>query len=156
MADKKPHTTEIVVTEQKVIHKGRNNNSGRDYTIYQVIATNRNGQLIDLNLRSFSELPKNQAIKVEVEKFVSEQYGVSYTVSLEGKRKNNGLGKEVNELKSKVAALERRIEELEQRAQRGPAAAPPAATPPPRSPDPAPPPIQTPPSDGAPSDDIPF
>jgi hypothetical protein len=111
MADKKPHTTEIIVTEQKVIHSG--NKNGRDYTIYQVIATNRNGQLIDLNLRSFDELPKNQVIKVEVEKFDSEQYGVSYTVSLEGKKKSSGLGKVVDGLRDRVSALEARLEAVE-------------------------------------------
>jgi hypothetical protein len=141
---------EIIVTEQKVIHKGQSN--GRDYTIYQVIATNRNGQLIDQNLRSFSELPKNQVVKVEVEKFESEQYGVSYTVSLEGKKKNSGLGKVVDGLRERVSALEARLEAVEKLvkgAQQAPSAqAPPAAqsaTPP-----------ALPATDGMPSDDIPF
>lgn len=153
MADKKPHVTEIIVTEQKVIHSG--NKNGRDYTIYQVIATNRNGQLIDLNLRSFDELPKNQVIKVEVEKYDSEQYGVSYTVTLEGKKKSSGLGKVVDDLKARVKTLEERLAAVERRVtgsappQQAPSAqAPPAAQS-------APPPVP-PTTDGVPSDDIPF
>jgi hypothetical protein len=151
MADKKPHTTEIIVTEQKVIHSG--NKNGRDYTIYQVIATNRNGQLIDQNLRSFDELPKNQVIKVDVEKFDSEQYGVSYTVSLEGKKKSGGLGKVVDGLRDRVSALEARLEAVE-RLVKGGAQQAPSAQAPPAAQSATPPALPT--TDGMPSDDIPF
>jgi hypothetical protein len=154
MADKKPHTTEIIVTEQKVIHSG--NKNGRDYTIYQVIATNRNGQLIDLNLRSFDELPKNQVIKVEVEKYESEQYGVSYTVTLEGKKKSSGLGKVVDDLKARVKTLEERLAAVEQRMN---GSAPPQASSvqaPPAAPSPGPPPVQQAVGGGIPDDNIPF
>jgi hypothetical protein len=151
MADNKPHTTEIIVTEQKVIHSG--NKNGRDYTIYQVIATNRNGQLIDLNLRSFDELPKNQVIKVEVTKFESEQYGVSYTVSLEGKKKSSGLGKVVDGLRDRVSALEARLEAVEKLVKGAPQQAP-SAQAPPAAQSATPPALPA--TDGMPSDDIPF
>lgn len=106
------HTTEIVVREVNQIHQGRNA-AGREWKIFQLIATNRDGQLIDLNLRSFSELPLNQLIKVDVEKYDSDRFGQSYTVSLHGKSKGGGLGKKVDELRARVDAQDEKIKKLE-------------------------------------------
>lgn len=145
MSEKK-HVTQIIVTEQKVIHTGTNKNGG-EYKIRQLIATNRNGQLIDLNLRSFDELPLRQLITVEVEKFKSERFGDSFTVTLEGKKKGSGLGKKVSELEGRVARLELQLKQLAA-AQRGTT----SQGPPSQQPG-APPP----PGDGLPpQDDIPF
>lgn len=157
MPSEKKHVTQIVVTEQKVIHEGTNRNGGK-YTIRQLIATNRNGQLIDLNLRSFDELPLKQLITVEVEKFKSDRFGDSYTVTLEGKKKGAGLGKKVNDLEARVKTLESQLAALARQVNGGAALQAPAAQAqqgPPAQQLPGPP-QQKPEGDGLPSDDIPF
>lgn len=146
------HETQIVVTEQRPIHSGTNN-SGAPYTIYQVIANRQNGELIDLNLRSFEELPKNQLITVTVEKYDNPRYGVSYTVSLKGKK--SGLGAKVAKLEADLKVLEQRVAALEQRGG-GSSSAPTSVPGTPAGPPPGPPP--TPPQSvgsGLP-DDVPF
>lgn len=147
----------IIVREQKEIHKGTGNN-GRDYVIYQVIATNEGGVPIDLNLRSFQQLPKNQLIEVNVERFESDKFGVSYTLSTQ-KQGGEAVGKRIGELERAVAELTKRVGQLEA----GRQAAAPAPGPPPAAPAPgAPiqgtqPPPQLPGEGGqGPSDDIPF
>jgi hypothetical protein len=140
MADK--HTTKIIVTEQKVIHKGQNRTTQREYTIYQVIAQKETGEPIPegMNLRSFDELPKNQLIEVEVEKYTSEQYGVSYTVSAEGEapgqRTRQASGRAVRRMKR----LNARLEAVERAVGVGGAQQPAATQPPPAAPPQGPPP----------------
>jgi hypothetical protein len=147
-------TRRIVVREQKEIHKGTRN--GRDYVIYQVIATTDTGVPIDQNLRSFQQLPKNQVIEVTVERFESAQWGVSYTLSTQ-KKGDAAVGKRIATLERTVEALSKRLEALENGAS---AAAPPPAAQPVASGPPAATSQQQPPDlpgGGAmPNDDIPF
>lgn len=160
MPDQPKHTTKIIVTEQKQIHKGRNRNGG-EYTIWQVIAQKPSGEPIPegMNLRSFDELPKNQVIEVEVEKYTSAQYGTSYTVTQKGKRRGSGLAKRVDELFNGMKRLHARVEVIERHLNLGADQPAVAAQGPPAAPSPAQPPAQPPPapaSDGMPNDDIPF
>jgi hypothetical protein len=70
-------TRRIVVREQKEIHKGTNN--GRDYTIYQVIATTEGGRPHRPEPSELPAAPEEPVIEVTVERFESAQWGVSYT-----------------------------------------------------------------------------
>lgn len=146
----------IIVREQKEIHKGTRH--GRDYVIYQVIATTEGGVPIEENLRSFQQLPKNQLIEVEIEKFDSPQWGVSYTLSTK-KSGGEAVGKRIGEMERQLAELTKRVVALEGgRTQTAPAA--PAGPPAQRSPGmpevrPQQPP-QLPGEGQAPTDDIPF
>lgn len=156
MADRGKGKRKLIVREQKEIHKGTR--SGRDYVIYQVIATTEGGVPIDQNLRSFQQLPKNQIIEVDIEKFDSPQWGVSYTLSTK-KSGGEAVGKRIDGLERQLAELTKRVGALEG----GPArTAPPATTGPPVDRSPGTPqvqPQQPPPLPGegeAPSDDIPF
>jgi hypothetical protein len=158
-------TRKIVVREQREIHKGTRN--GRDFIIYQVVATTEGGVPIEQNLRSFQQLPKNQLIDVDIEKYESPQSGaVSYTVST--KKQGSSVGKKVSELEARMdtmarefAKLVKRVEQLEGRGGQNGAAppSPVAATPPPAAPQPTqqPPPLAAEGSGGQmPTDDIPF
>lgn len=148
-------TRRIVVKEQKEIHKGTGN-GGRDYVIYQVIATTEQGVPIEQNLRSFQQLPKNQLIEVSIEKFESAKFGVSYTVSTQ-KSGGAAVGKRIEALERQVADLTKRLAALE--SGRSSAAPPPAARPEASGPPAAtsqqqPPPVPA--GDQMPTDDIPF
>lgn len=150
-----PGKRTIIVKELKVIHKGTNK-AGQDYTIYQVLATDPAGNsLDDYNLRSFQELPKHQPVEVEIEKFESDRYGESYTVSTKSGGKK--MGSEVRQLTTRVEALEKALNALRADVQsgrlaqaepRGSTAGPPSQAPQ------EPPPMQ---GQGLPrDDDIPF
>lgn len=148
MAEELPRR-KLIVRELRQIHTGRTK-KGAEYIIWQVIATSPEGVAINQNLRTFEELPKNEVIEVTIEVFNSEQYGVSYTLKQVGRRHTKD---EINELKTRVEALERAV--YAQGASLPPAAAPPAPPPPPPVPTPTPP--STPATGGLPSDaDIPF
>lgn len=146
MAEQAHKKTKIIVKELKHIHSGTTK-AGSDYTIQQVIATKVDGTAIDLNLRTFDELPKDEPIEVTVEKFESPQYGISYTIKPAGK--SGGMGKSIDELRGRVVKLEAQVAEL-MRGQPAPSVAPPP-------PAPATPPPAAAPAGGLPSDDqIPF
>lgn len=134
-----PETTEkptrrLIVRELRQIHKGRTKN-GAEYIIWQVIATTPEGRSIDQNLRTFEELPKGEVIECTVERFESQQYGVSFTLKQVGRRHTKD---EIKELRQRVEALERAVY----------AASPPSTVTPAASPAPLPPP---PVANGAPS-----
>jgi hypothetical protein len=96
--------TTIIVTDLKQISTGTNSKTGAPYTLYQVEATKPDGQRIDnLKLRTFQDLPKHEAIEVTIKRFVSEQYGESYTIERKGKSRSQ---QRLDELESRVKALE--------------------------------------------------
>lgn len=140
----------MIVRDMRQIHKGRTQ-KGAEYIIWQVIATTPEGRSIDFNLRTFEELPKGEVIEVTVEKFVSEQYGDSYTIKQVGRRSSKD---EIKELRGRVEALERAVYA---QSQAPPSPSPGAPPVPPATPPATPPPTTAPPMGGLPSDeDIPF
>lgn len=98
----KTQTRFIIVKETREISRGRSQN-GREYVMWQIIATKPDGVPIDANLRSFEDLPRGELLEVAVTPFVSEQWGTSYTVARKDK----------SELHRKVEELQARIERLE-------------------------------------------
>lgn len=96
--------TAIIVRETREIHHGHQ--GGKSFTLYQVVATKPDGQPIDLNLRAFEDLPRDEVMPVEVTPFVSEQYGTSYTLKPKAKSKQS---LKMEELEQRVAAVERAI-----------------------------------------------
>lgn len=75
-------TRQIIVLDLKHIKSGTTS-GGEPYTLRQVRATKLDGIPIDLNLRTFDDLPKDIPITVTVEKFSSQRgYGDSYTIKL--------------------------------------------------------------------------
>lgn len=150
---KEKFTTKIIVTQTRVTNSGRTRTGG-EYTLYQVIATKPSGEPINLNLRSFEDMPKNVVLDVEAELYRSEQYGDSYTL----KRLGGGTASELQKLEERV----KRIEDfLTGRGEfRGSAAEPQTPVtqqPPTPQPPPPPPPPQEPPPPVAPEgDEIPF
>lgn len=158
MADKKLHKTRLIVRELREIHRGKTTNQV-EYIMYQVVATKPDGVPIDLNLRTFEELPRNEVIEVTVEKFQSDQYGESFTLKQVGKQNSRDL----------IKALTERVKKLEQTVYSddpysGGGRVPPpqpattqAAPPAPPPPAPAAPPTAPPVQRALPSDDdIPF
>lgn len=151
MANKKK--TQIIVRELKEISTGKTN-AGADYTLYQVRATKPDGTEIKGNLRTFdSGLPIDEVLNVDVEKFTSEQYGESFTITM--KKPNQGeriekLEAQVKELQSQGETFKAQIEDLKTKL------APPPEKPP-TAPDPDPVGVGHRPASGAPGDEeIPF
>lgn len=116
--------TQIIVRELKEISTGKTN-SGADYTLYQVRATKPDGTEIPGNLRTFdSGLPIDQPINVNVEKFTSEQYGTSFTITMvkpTQAERIEALEAGMKELQSAVETLRAKVETMQ---------APPPTTPP--------------------------
>jgi len=128
--------TTIIVRETREIHHGHT--GGKDFTLYQIVATKPDGTNIDLNLRSFEDLPRDEVLPVEVTPFVSEQYGTSYTLKTKTK---TGQRRKMEELESRLEVVEKMLgltPNSSSEVQPGP-------PPPPqqdRQPPPPPPPIQ--------------
>jgi hypothetical protein len=89
--------------ETREVHHGRNSRTGDDFTLYQIVATKPDGTLIEENLRSFEDLPRDEVLPVEVTPFVSDQYGMSYTLKLRAKSKQ---GQKLDELEERIARIE--------------------------------------------------
>lgn len=151
--------TQLIVKESRQTYTGTNS-AGGTYKLYQIIATKPDGTPITFNLRSFSDLPRNEVLKVECTLRPSEKYGDSYTIEvLEG-------GDRYARLEDRVKILEEELTRVTHFLQgrgefRGSAApAEPPPTPPPSAPptappaEPPPPPSVSPPA--ATQDDIPF
>ena len=142
----KSHDTQIIAREVKVIHNGRTSN-GNEYTIWQVIATKPSGETIDLNLRSFEELPTGEVLDVEVTPFHHPQFGTSYTLKRKGGHKSKTAHR-IEELEKRVAVLEARLGITEN-----------GSPPPAQAPGPPPAPVTAPPPPvpvGGNDADIPF
>lgn len=90
----------------KAVKSGQSN--GRDWTIYEVMATKVDGAPVELELRSFDPLPLGVG-EFEIEKRVDPKYGESYTLKLPGGHR----GPQVNPLEQRVAALEQKVALLE-------------------------------------------
>lgn len=107
-------TTTISVISTRVIKEGTSA-QGRPWTLYEVTAVDRNGAPIEHQLKTFDNLPQG-TVDVELERQEHPQYGVSYMLRRAGQRQgggNGGLGKSVDELRSRLDALEARVGKLE-------------------------------------------
>lgn len=96
--------TMVIVRETREIHHGTQ--GGREFTLYQIVATKPDGTAIDLNLRSFEDLPRDEVLPVEVTPFVSEQYGTSYTLKTKGKSKQR---QKMDELEARMTVVEKML-----------------------------------------------
>lgn len=128
----KTQTRFIIVKETREISSGRSQN-GREYTMWQLIATKPDGTPIEQNLRSFEDMPRGEVLEVAVTPFVSQQWGTSYTVARKDKSE---LHKKVEELTARIARLESVLNITEPVYVEGQSSAPP---PPPATPDTVPP-----------------
>lgn len=131
MAEKRSETT-IIVRELKHIQDGQTSTGGK-YTLWQVRATKPDGIPIEQNLRSFEELALDVPLKVSVERFESDQFGVSYTVkSIKPK-----LSERVEMLEDTTKRLESELDALKAKVANLTAPPPPPPPPPPPAPPPA-------------------
>lgn len=110
--------TKLTITSCEAVHTG-NNRNGNPYTIYEVMAMDEAGAPVTENLRAFDDLPLNELLDCEVERYESDAHGVTFTIYPKAKvaRKaggapKGGLGKSVDELRERVNKLEAAHEEL--------------------------------------------
>ena len=110
MSDK-PVTRKIRVIEASKVSEGESN--GRSWALYEITATNLNGEPIDLKLKSFSKLAGD--VEVEVERQEHEKYGVSYMlkpINANAGSAGARLGPKVDELRGRVEHLEAQVDHL--------------------------------------------
>lgn len=97
----------LIVKSQEVIFSKPNGT-----TLYQVHATDEDGREIpDLDLRTFSDLPKDEAQEFTLKKYSHPEHGVSWTIQMP----SGGLSKRVDELTARLGEAEARIKSLEDR-----------------------------------------
>lgn len=98
-------TRTILVTGQEVLGPTKTG------SIYEVFATTTDGEVIDLPLRAFTELPQGEPVEVDVKPYNSPEYGTTYT--LYPKKKSGGSSAKVADVTKQVNALEARLKALE-------------------------------------------
>jgi len=70
----------LIVTGQKPIAQV-GQKSGGSSTLYEVYATDENGETIEEPLRTFAELEEGVAIEYDITRYNHPQYGTSYTLT---------------------------------------------------------------------------
>lgn len=70
----------LIVTGQKPMAKVKTG-SGGDSTLYEVYATDENGETIEEPLRTFAELEEGVPIEYDITRYNHPQYGTSYTLT---------------------------------------------------------------------------
>lgn len=121
-------TKTITVIATKALRSGTSN-AGKAWTLWEVTATDVNGEPILEQLKSFAQLAPGPH-EVEVEKQVHEQYGTSYLLKKVGGGGGGGGGgadRRLGELELRVANLEQALGHLRD-SLTPPAAVPAAAT----------------------------
>lgn len=93
----------------KVTYTGQSKKTGKEFSIYEVMATKPDGSPVELELRSFDNLPLGVG-EFEVEKRVDPKYGDTYMLKVPGPR-----GPQANPLEQRVSALEQQVALLTQR-----------------------------------------
>jgi hypothetical protein len=107
-------TRRISVISTTVVKTGVST-SGSPWTLYEVIATDEHGAPIEEKLKSFEKL--EGTVEVEVERQEHPKYGVSFTLkpvaagAAEAPSPGARLGPKVDELRDRIATLERRLAE---------------------------------------------
>jgi hypothetical protein len=97
--------TDCVVLQEWDSGKG----DGKKTTLWEIKAVDEHGAPINEKLRSFAELEVGVLIEYEVEKYVHEKHGVSYTLKRPRQNTKNrveALEKQVADLTDRVSALE--------------------------------------------------
>jgi hypothetical protein len=88
---------------------------GEEQVIYKVSAVSEAGVLVDpekFPLRTFEEnLPQGELIEFDVTKFVSEKYGVSFT--LKSPNKGRASKKDISTMQGQLTQLANRVSALE-------------------------------------------
>lgn len=104
--------------------------NGRDWTIYEVVATDTNGEPIDKTLKSFERL--EGTVEVEVTRNDNPKYD-EYLLRRAGAKRGGGngggLGKSIDELRARVDGLEQRLLRIEQARQPVATSSPPQVDP---------------------------
>jgi hypothetical protein len=102
-------TRKINVVSAIEVHSGTSD-SGREWHLYEIVATTPEGEPIDLKLKSFERL--DGLVDVEVEKQTHERFGDSYMLKPVGGGGGGGgnpgarLGPKVDELRGRIERLE--------------------------------------------------
>jgi hypothetical protein len=101
-------TRTLIVTALEELTSGERD--GRAWTLFAVTATTPDGQPIAEPLRTFERLPTGEPVEVEVKPREDER-GTTYTI-----RRKRSRGPTTAQLRDELAALERRVRRLEERA----------------------------------------
>jgi hypothetical protein len=112
------------ITSCKDVYHGSNDKG--DFIVYEIGAVDADGNPVEVDLRSFDNLPLDgEPREFEVTPYHGKN-GVSYTLRLPGQARATGsspgarLGPKVDELRERVDGLEHRLTQLEERLQAGP------------------------------------
>jgi hypothetical protein len=94
-SERKPKASRTIIpTEVRELHSGMGRN-GRPYALYEVAATDADGQVIEERLRSFAPLPVGRPVQVDVEVEEGER-GVTYKVT-----RNPRIAREIDSYEKK-------------------------------------------------------
>jgi hypothetical protein len=110
----RPGIRTIRVIDTSVIKSGETN--GKPWALYEITATNLNGEPIDKKLKSFTKLEGD--VEVEIEEQDHEKYGVSYMLKPVGGANAGSpspgarLGPKVDELRGRIEHLEAQVDHL--------------------------------------------
>lgn len=69
----------LIVTGQKPITTVGTKSGGQS-TLYEVYATDERGEIVEEPLRAFTELEEGVPVEYDIERYVHEKYGTSYTL----------------------------------------------------------------------------
>lgn len=112
MADEKPKArpTRLRITACNQVYVGKNAR-GDEFTIYEVEASKADGSPVEEKLRSFENLPL-EVLDLNVTRYASQKYGLSYTLS---RRTKPNRDQQIAELNDKIDALSARLRVLEEK-----------------------------------------
>jgi len=116
MAEDTKTYRKLTATSCDVLRQGRNKDTGREWTMYEVYAVDEAGSPVEAKLRAFDALPLNELVEYAVTRRDDPRHGTSYTLELPKNRrpakKDTGFKVQIDTLKLQVANLEQRTEWL--------------------------------------------
>lgn len=101
----------LTVTKQKAIATFDNPKGNGQSTLYEVSALDENGQVVAEPLRTFAELSLGKAVEYDVEKYVHDRHGTSWTL----KKPRENIGRRVEALEEQAQDFANRLSALEGR-----------------------------------------